>query len=112
MTTEAGSLVYVVPGDTSIGSIEGAGVVNLGGTTLTVGSLGLSTTFSGPITGYPNAGALIKTGTGKFTLSSDSTYGGGTTVNAGILAVISYYVNPLVHWKLGNRIDGYQVNVP
>ena len=96
VTTEAGSLVYVVPGDTSIGSIEGAGVVNLGGSTLTVGSLGLSTTFSGPITGYPNVGALIKTGTGKFILSGDSTYGGGTTVNAGILAVNGSILGPVV----------------
>jgi prepilin-type N-terminal cleavage/methylation domain-containing protein len=30
----------------------------------------------------------------------------------GSVQSISYYVNPLVHWKLANRSDGYQVNVP
>lgn len=87
VTTEAGSLIYIVPSDTTIGSIEGAGNVNLGSSLLTVGGLGLNTTFSGPITGYPNAGSLVKIGAGKFILSGSSNYGGGTTVNGGALAV-------------------------
>src|SRR5262249_12533351 len=47
-----------------------------------------STTFSGVIKdGTGPALALTKTGTGTFTLSGANTYSGGTTLNAGALAV-------------------------
>ena len=78
------------PGVTT-GSIEGSGLVFLGGVNLTVGTNNLSTTFSGLMQdgGFSGGtgGSLTKTGTGKLTLSGASTYTGVTTVNAGTLLV-------------------------
>lgn len=73
----------------AIGSLAGAGNVNIRGlTNLTTGADNTSTTFSGVIgeSAYPSA-TLTKTGTGTFTLSGISTYTGATTVNAGTLSV-------------------------
>ena len=84
------SLVTPVTGFT-IGSLEGAGSVRLGRNTLTVGSNGLSTTFSGVIQDGGNNGgigaSLVKTGTGTLVLSGADTYTGSTTVNGGTLEV-------------------------
>ncbi len=78
------------PGVTT-GSIEGSGLVFLGGVNLTVGTNNLSTTFSGVMQdgGFSGGtgGSLTKTGTGKLTLSRASTYTGVTIVNAGTLLV-------------------------
>ena len=78
------------PGVTT-GSIEGSGLVFLGGVNLTVGTNNLSTTFSGVMQdgGFSGGtgGSLTKTGTGKLTLSGASTYTGVTIVNAGTLLV-------------------------
>ncbi len=69
--------------DTVFGSLAGAGGLALGTSTLRTGSTGAST-FDGVITG---AGALVKQGSGTFTLAGASTYSGGTTVEAGTLAL-------------------------
>ena len=78
------------PGVTT-GSIEGSGLVFLGGVNLTVGANNLSTTFSGLMQdgGFSGGtgGSLTKIGTGKLTLSGANTYTGVTTVNAGTLLV-------------------------
>ena len=66
----------------STGSLAGAGRVALGRATLTTGSDGTDTTFSGVISG---AGGLVKTGVGTLTLTGLNTYAGGTTVDAGTL---------------------------
>ena len=68
----------------SVGSLAGSGSIALSSHTLTVGGLGTSTTFSGPISG---SGGLTKTGAGTLTLTGANTYAGGTTINAGTLAV-------------------------
>lgn len=100
VTTQAGSLINVSSnaffgsGGTSIGSIEGAGAVSLGGSTLTVGGLNLSTTFSGPITDSNNGGSLTKIGTGAFTLTGANTYIGLTTVAAGTLIINGSITGP------------------
>ncbi len=65
-----------------VGSVEGSGLVNLGGNNLTVGSNNLSANFSGTI---QESGALIKIGAGTLTLGGASTYTGGTLVKAGTL---------------------------
>lgn len=70
---------------TTLGSIEGAGTINLGDKQLIVGSNGLSTEFSGIIEGV--GGSLAKTGTGTLTLSGINTYTGATTVGGGKLVV-------------------------
>jgi len=67
------------------GSIEGAGIYQLGSKALTVGLNNLSTEVSGTIAG--KGGALVKVGTGTLTLTGSNTYDGATAINGGILAV-------------------------
>jgi autotransporter-associated beta strand protein len=81
----------VVPSVT-IGSLEGNGSVYLSGNNLSIGSNNLSTTFSGVISNQdpfgnygPLIGSMTKVGTGTLTLSSASSYSGGTTVTTGML---------------------------
>ncbi|WP_145831524.1 autotransporter-associated beta strand repeat-containing protein [Bradyrhizobium huanghuaihaiense] len=73
------------------GSLAGGGTFYLGGKELTVGSSNLSTTVTGVLAdggsgGYTGA-SLVKTGTGRLTLSGVNTYTGATTINGGTLAV-------------------------
>ena len=65
----------------TVGSIEGDGVVMLGGNLLITGANNLSTTFSGTI----NGGSLQKIGTGSLTLTGANTYTDGTTIEGGKL---------------------------
>ncbi len=76
----------------TIGSLEGDGIVYLGGKTLVVGSSPRSTTFSGLLqpgtpSGGTGTGSLEKTGEGTLTLSGASVYTDGTTVSGGTLVV-------------------------
>ena len=80
--TNAGNFI-LTGSDETIGSITGAGNINLNDNTLTTGSDGTSTTVSGVISG-PD-GRLTKEGAGTFTLSGANTYTGATTINAGTL---------------------------
>ncbi|MDZ3832789.1 MAG: autotransporter-associated beta strand repeat-containing protein [Sphingopyxis sp.] len=81
--TAAGS-VNLAGFDTSLGSLSGAGVVQLGGATLAVGSGNGSTSFAGVISG---AGGLTKTGTGTLTLNGVNVYTGSTSVTQGVLHI-------------------------
>jgi autotransporter-associated beta strand protein len=73
------------------GSLEGNGVVLLGGGNLTIGTRNTNTVFGGSIQdGGINGGSqgsFTKIGTGTLTLTGVNTYTGGTTVNAGTLLV-------------------------
>ena len=75
-------------GALTVGSIEGDGVVELAGHSLSVGSNNLNTTFSGVIEeGSPetSGGTITKVGTGVLTYNGASTFAGATTVAAGTL---------------------------
>jgi len=72
---------HAAPGST-IGSLEGDGLVYLGTNNLTIGSNNLSTTFSGVI---QDEGSVTKIGTGNLTLTNANTYTGGTVISGGIL---------------------------
>ena len=66
----------------AIGSLEGDGVVTLGGIPPQVGSNNLTTTFAGMIEG---TGALVKIGGGTLSLTGPNSYTGSTIVSGGSL---------------------------
>jgi autotransporter-associated beta strand protein len=70
-------------GNETIGTLGGAGTVDLGDGTLSTGSGGDST-FGGVITGI---GKLTKQGSGSFTLTGENLYSGVTRIDAGTLVV-------------------------
>jgi autotransporter-associated beta strand protein len=75
-------------GNTSIGSISGSGIYQLGSNILTVGGSDVaSATVSGVIQDGGNGGSLVKTGSGILILSGANTYTGSTTVNGGTLSL-------------------------
>ena len=83
-TLAAGSRVNVLASgqlelnaDTAFAALEGAGQLNLGASTLTVGAGNTDTTFSGVISG---TGKVVKTGTGLLTLSGNNTFSGGIDI--------------------------------
>jgi autotransporter-associated beta strand protein len=77
----------------TIGSLAdgtGGGIVTNSGivpSSLTTGGDNSSTTFSGTIEDGTHALALIKNGSGTFTLAGNNSYSGGTTVNGGALSI-------------------------
>jgi autotransporter-associated beta strand protein len=75
-----------LPGVT-IGSLEGNGIVLLGGNKLTIGANDRSTIFSGALQDGGSGGSLMKIGTGTLSLRHASSYSGGTVVSGGILLV-------------------------
>lgn len=77
---------FTVNATETIGSLAGAGLLNLAAGTLTTGGNNNSTAFSGNITG---PGALTKAGNGTFTLSGSSNYTGIVTVSTGTLVAAS-----------------------
>lgn len=83
IVTIASGATLALDDSEEIGSVSGAGSIDLDDNTLTTGSAG-STTFSGDITG---SGGLTKVGAGTFTLTGANTYTGETNINAGTLAV-------------------------
>ena len=74
------------------GSIQGNGTIVIGNTNtnLAVGALNTSTTVGGYLTDYGLGASLTKVGTGTLSLTGTSNdYGGGTTINGGVLNVAS-----------------------
>ena len=81
VTVDAGATLTVQQ-NTSLGSLAGAGIVDLQAPLLSVGSNGTSTRFDGAITGI---GGLAKLGGGVFTLAGHNTLAGDLQVNGGTL---------------------------
>jgi len=80
---------HSLPGAT-IGSLEGDGIVFLGGKRLSVGGTNRDTIFAGLIKGgvlNGEFGAVTKEGTGQLVLSGGNIYTGGTDVTDGVLFV-------------------------
>ncbi|MCM7573758.1 autotransporter outer membrane beta-barrel domain-containing protein [Enterobacter roggenkampii] len=79
--------ISAVDSATSIGSLSGAGNVELGNKELSLGNLNLPDpdTISGIISG--SDGSLVKIGNGTLILTGDNTYTGTTDVNEGVLLV-------------------------
>ncbi|MBQ0931872.1 beta strand repeat-containing protein, partial [Ideonella alba] len=74
----------------SVGSLAGAGQVDLQGQRLTVGANNASTTFSGDLLSTGTAtGGLTKVGSGNLTLSGSASHQGSTQVLAGTLTAAS-----------------------
>lgn len=92
LTLDGGSLVFdsgVAANAFTLGGLQGSlGVVlqnnSLAPIALTVGGNNANTTYGGSLTG---PGSLIKSGSGVLTLSGTNTHAGGTSVNAGVLAI-------------------------
>ncbi len=73
-----------LPRPVVLGSLSGAGNIQLGGGTLVVGTDNSNTTFSGVIS---DTGALVKTGSGTLTLTEANTSTGPTTISGGTLQI-------------------------
>jgi autotransporter-associated beta strand protein len=103
VTVQSGHSLLLNGNHETIGSLEGAGQVNLGFGTLTTGGAGNITTFSGLIHGN---GGLIKTGGGILTLTANNIYTGPTTVNGGKLVVQGLQPFSQVSLQNGAMIGG------
>jgi fibronectin-binding autotransporter adhesin len=81
----AAAATLALGADQTVGALMGAGSVNLGSQTLTVGGAdNLASSFSGTMSG---TGAIIKAGSGVLTLAGANTFSGPTTVSAGALVL-------------------------
>ncbi|OHE87223.1 MAG: hypothetical protein A3G75_07205 [Verrucomicrobia bacterium RIFCSPLOWO2_12_FULL_64_8] len=80
VTIASGSTLDLNSYSNSIGSLSGAGTLDLGGGTLTIGSGGASSTFAGSFVGG-DTGTFAKAGTGTLT------FGAGMTLSAGSLVL-------------------------
>ncbi|MGJ7485876.1 autotransporter outer membrane beta-barrel domain-containing protein [Variovorax sp. LT2P21] len=80
-------LAFINPNLTeTVGTLNGVGTIGLGSSTLRTGAGDFSGTISdGGVAG--GNGAMVKYGTGVFTLSGVNTYAGGTRVEGGTLRV-------------------------
>ena len=82
VTIAANAKIDLTGRSETIGSLAGAGTVNLTNAVLSAGRLGTNTTFAGAISG---GGQFVKVGGGTLTLTGANSYTGGTTIEAGTL---------------------------
>ena len=93
-TGDVGTVEFTVAGTNtySLGGLQGGRNLAFGGNSLSVGSNGQSTTYSGVLTG---SGSLTKVGGGRLALTGANTFSGTTNVNAGDLALDGSIVGSL-----------------
>jgi autotransporter-associated beta strand protein len=84
LSQAAGGTLNLAGFNATIRSLAGAGAVQLGSGNLSLSGNGISTTFSGVISG---SGNLTKLGTGTLTLSGASSFTGLTTINLGSISL-------------------------
>jgi fibronectin-binding autotransporter adhesin len=93
-----GILQLAFTNNTNIGALNGSGIVRGGGDNvahlLTLGNGDGSGSFSGTITNGTGTTALTKAGIGTQILSGNSSYTGGTNVNAGALSLLNTTAKP------------------
>jgi autotransporter-associated beta strand protein len=82
LAVASGAVLDLNGANAAVGTLSGAGAIQLGTGTLTAGG-STGSSFSGVISG---AGVFAKSGTGTLTLTGANTHSGGTTVSAGTLA--------------------------
>jgi len=99
----AGATLRLWSADQTIGSLAGAGHVDIRAQRLIAGGDNTSTTFSGAMTG---TGWFTKTGTGVMTFEGTQDYSGGTTVAGGTLAVNSTLQNSATTVNSGGTLKG------
>ncbi|WP_421912357.1 autotransporter domain-containing protein [Mesorhizobium sp.] len=103
-TVDSGATLSLNNFDQTIGSLAGAGSVDVGAATLTTGGKNTDTVFSGDIKG---TGGLVKAGSGTFELSGDSSaFSGATTVQAGTLLVTGDLSKSVVTVDDGATLEG------
>lgn len=88
----------------TIGSLRGAGIVELLGGSLITGNDNTATTYAGVISGI--GGNLTKTGTNTFTLAGDNAYTGTTFVKGGTLLVRGQQPQSDVAIQTGGTLGG------
>jgi fibronectin-binding autotransporter adhesin len=84
LSQAAGGTLNLAGFNATIRSLAGAGAVQLGSGNLSLSGNGISTTFSGVISG---SGNLTKLGTGTLTLSGANSFTGLTTINLGSISL-------------------------
>ncbi|WP_151671458.1 autotransporter-associated beta strand repeat-containing protein [Nitrincola schmidtii] len=82
LSVASGATFSLVDVDQTVGSLAGAGSIQLGSKVLETGGNNATTDFAGVISG---TGSLVKKGVGSFTLSGINTYMGNTRIDAGKL---------------------------
>jgi len=113
LSIAAGAILDLNAQSVSFGLLTGSGTINNsgGGTpTITVGLGNVSGTFAGLIQNGTGLINLVKVGSGTITLSGTGLYTGGTSINAGTLAITSdaaiNYISPTFSGGV-LQLDGY-----